>query len=762
MNKINFFVFFFLAGLISADSTTGRQAKRPFTVGDDIALTHFGFDPAKAIRFSPDGKYFAVYTERGRLDLGRPEDSLLFYRSQNIEDFLKRPDGAQPPSPVWVVILSTDKEGPIINAWRWLADSSGVAFLERTDGGHQRLVLADLRKKMAVPLTSASEKIKAFDIRDPKHYVYTIADPAEGEKRQTERQAPAIVGTGRSLFELSFPDDPRFASFGSRSYLWAVVGGKRFEVKHDGAPLVPEGDLVMSPDGVSLVTELPVPEVPLSWETLYLPFASSSRHRIHAGHDGSVHQFVRINLQTGSIKALTEAPISNDAGWWAGGSPSWSSDGQDILLPGTFLSSKDHVQSRPCIAVVDLLSNTRTCVETLKGRDEETAGGEEGYHMVNDVRFAGGDKRRVVVSFWNLPDWSTGIIEYQHEADGTWHVAGQGKDLSEVEHNGFEITVDQGLNKPPKLVVTTKQATRMIWDPNPQLKNIELGQASVYTWKDKIGRDWRGGLFKPDDYKPGQRYPLVIQTHGFVESEFIPSGGFPTAFAARELAAAGIAVLQVSDEQFCATATPSEGHCAVSDYEAAAEQLVSEGLVDPEKIGIIGFSRTCFYVMETLTTSSLHVRAASITDGFMIDYFQYLLTEAGADEAKSIIGAAPFGEGLHQWLEGSPGFNLDKVSAPLLVVGGGPAGVLSMWEPYAGLRYLQKPVDLIMLNSDEHVLTNPTVRMASQGGSVDWFRFWLQDYEDPDPAKAEQYARWRELQKMQDENDKKTEPAAVN
>jgi hypothetical protein len=46
--------------------------------------------------------------------------------------------------------------------------------------------------------------------------------------------------------------------------------------------------------------------------------------------------------------------------------------------------------------------------------------------------------------------------------------------------------------------------------------------------------------------------------------------------------------------------------------------------------------------------------------------------------------------------------------------------------------------------------------MASQGGSVDWFRFWLQDYEDPEPAKAEQYKRWRELRKMQSENEKKS------
>ena len=43
----------------------------------------------------------------------------------------------------------------------------------------------------------------------------------------------------------------------------------------------------------------------------------------------------------------------------------------------------------------------------------------------------------------------------------------------------------------------------------------------------------------------------------------------------------------------------------------------------------------------------------------------------------------------------------------------------------------------------------PPRRIASQGGSVDWMRFWLQGYEDPDPAEVEQYVRWRELRKLQ-------------
>jgi hypothetical protein len=47
-----------------------------------------------------------------------------------------------------------------------------------------------------------------------------------------------------------------------------------------------------------------------------------------------------------------------------------------------------------------------------------------------------------------------------------------------------------------------------------------------------------------------------------------------------------------------------------------------------------------------------------------------------------------------------------------------------------------------------HVLQNPAQRLASQGGSVDWFCFWLKGEETPDAAKKEQYVRWRELRAL--------------
>jgi dipeptidyl aminopeptidase/acylaminoacyl peptidase len=321
------------------------------------------------------------------------------------------------------------------------------------------------------------------------------------------------------------------------------------------------------------------------------------------------------------------------------------------------------------------------------------------------------------------------------------------------------ISVQQSLNDPPVLLATDKVSKNsgVILDANPQLKNIDLGQASVFTWKDKNGRDWVGGLYKPPDYSDGHSYPLVIQTHGFAPNLFLPSGLVPSAFAARELAAAGILVLQIQD---CPTSeTTEEGPCNIAGYEAAVQKLAAEGHIDSTQVGITGFSRTCYYVMEALTTSQLHFKAASITDGINGGYLQYITAAASGDDpylrdAEGLNGGRPFGDGLEQWLQHAPEFHMDEVTTPLQVVANGHAGLLFMWEPYAALRYLNKPVDLIVLAQGTHVMSNPVQRMSSQGGTVDWFRYWLKGEQDPDQAKGPQYARWDQLRRLQQSSEK--------
>jgi len=757
--------FLFLSSIVSllccADLRPIAAAERkPFAVADDIRIVHLDAGTAGAATFSPDGRYFVVLSERGRIDLNRSESSLRIYRTTDIQRLLSRANVAGEPAPFWVLTESTYKDGPLITNLRWLPNSKEIAFLLRTASGNDRLYVADTQTRTVRPLTSKDEDVTAFDIRGPNRFVYSVLSPIIRERDAEERRSAAIVGTGRDLESLMFPETSRSTNIWLHdlSDLWAVLDGKRFRITYPSSsrmvPIHLEGQraLALSPDGHFVVTALTVGYIPSEWETLYPSPVPLSPYRIRTGHQDpyaltgqrDVSEYVLIDLTTGKIKPLTDAPMGNGAGWWGFSSAEWSSDGESVVLSNTFLASAQTPpkgKNRPCVAVVDVPRGRVTCVESF----------QETWQLVDGAAFVHGNKQTVEIRYSRL-DGTAGATTVVQLADGTWHADAVPPELT-LDEQPIDVSVREDLNHPPLLdaVENGTGRSRVIWDPNPQLKNVTMSDVSVFRWRDRTGRRWVGGLYEPQGYVPGERYPLVIQTHGFDEHDFRPSGAFTTAFAAQELAAVGFVVLQVADCPI--RATPDEGPCQVAGYEAAVAQLSADGLVDKNRIGIIGFSRTCYYVLEALTTSKLHFEAASITDGVDEGYLQYLLDidvdsdDSVARDADAMIGASPFGAGLSQWFKRSPEFNMDKVTTPLQVVAT-RLGIAQMWEPYAALRYLNKPVDLLVLQTDQHVLTNPAERIISQGGTVDWFRFWLQGFEDSSPIKSEQYGRWRKMRQQ--------------
>jgi hypothetical protein len=758
---------------------------RPFTVADEIGLANFG-DPyngeTEPIIVSPDGRLVAVHVERGLLDKNRVEDELRVYSMAVLRTYVLRADQKQMPVPLWSVRESTYREGPLITNIRWLRNSHALAFLLKTPQGKRQLVLSNLKRSQLQPLSANGQDVTAFDVRDVTHFVYTVRALSGGQNPGLRHNPAVTIASGQSLGDLFFHDEFTRGDAVDRSILWAADGTNVRIVlnPNDHQPIViyREGQysLALSPDGKTLATALPVPDIPKTWESLYpAPYAGFpygvrvGRQDLTASYGHKlVSEYATVNLSTGKVKSVTGAPTAYGAGWWAAAlaSPAWSNDGKALLLPGTFLqaTAPDHSVIRPCAAIFDLSAYTATCLVPLRSGYTHEGGPESGFFSVKALSFADGTDSKVVLHL-TRSDHSNGILVYS-QLLGSWQAAPEQTSIEPILR-AVEVSVKEGLNTPPVLLAADPEtkASRVIWEPNPQLKKVTLGEASVYHWQDTTGRAWIGGLFKPWDYTPGRRYPLVIQTHGFNEEQFRPSGIYPTAFAARALAAAGMVVLQVKD---CSVrGIPLEGSCQVAGYEAAVKSLASEGFIDPKRIGIIGFSRTVYYALEALISNDLNFTAASVTDGVDEGYWQYLMTvdlmqNSSANEADAMIGAKPFGAGLQRWLERSPEFNMQKVHTPLLVVGEGPFSLLSMWGPYAALRYLGKPVDLQMLNTDEHVLTNPAVRMASQGGSVDWFRFWLQDYEDPDSDKKEQYKRWEHLRELRDADAKAAGQAQDN
>jgi dipeptidyl aminopeptidase/acylaminoacyl peptidase len=294
----------------------------------------------------------------------------------------------------------------------------------------------------------------------------------------------------------------------------------------------------------------------------------------------------------------------------------------------------------------------------------------------------------------------------------------------------------------------------LLLDPNPQFRDLKFGRVEAITFSTANGHSEKGVLYLPPDYNPGKKYPLVIQTHAWTLDRFSIDGPYTTAFAAQPLAGRGFMVAQLVEDGSRIQA-PKEVPDEASAYEGVIDYLDHRGLIDRDCVGIIGFSRTGLSVEYALTHSKYYFAAASLSDISDGGYFRYvalLNNDTAATDSEILNGGLPFGQGLGSWLKNSPGFHLDKVVTPVLMAANSPMSLLFEWEWFAGLSRLGKAVELIYIPEGGHVLTKPRDRMVSQEGNVDWFCFWLQSREDPDPSKTEQYARWRELRTRQERN----------
>jgi dipeptidyl aminopeptidase/acylaminoacyl peptidase len=742
-----------------------------FTVRDSIEMARFereGGEPS----FSPDKKYFAVVTSRGLLRSDEIESTLWVFRADDVRKFLASDDALLAPAPQMIARRAAIPRGDYDNSYepvilndslRWSRDSTTILFLIQNSKGKHQLYRATLGAGSVRALTSAENDVKEFDFVGSTT-VYIAANRNESRDEGYRINPDARDLTGISLERVLFPKAKHFGA--TYSGVWVNRDGRNLQIADPdtGRPLrvidQMSKPLSVSPDGQVAVVRLPSGAAEKLWEN-YEP-GSSLIKKINSKDPNTTADYnmlrptvyTSLNLTSGKITQLVNAPHAWTLGYDANGIAIWSSDGKKLLLTNTFLplDGMDEVERskrlRPCTAVVvDRISKATSCVAFSHGRSPELQKASFG-DTDNDV----------ILQF-------EGVTPEQryHYQGGSWHSL----DLAHIDppvgdkdallnaSQVLTVQIRQDLNTPPALWATdqnTKRSKR-IWDPNPQLAKLNLGEVTVFHWKDKTGYEWTGGLVKPPDHVRGKRYPLVIQTHGFPEHEFMTDGSFTTAFAARPLAAAGMVVLQVMDRYDDLT-TADEASNRVLAFESGINQLASDGLIDPDKVGIIGFSRTCYHVESALINDPKRFAAASITDGVDESYMQELLyftVGAPYHEGEAIYGGKPYGEGLRQrWLQRAPGFHLDRIQTPLLIEAIDPHSILEEWEIYASLVAQGKAVDLIYFPDGHHILQKPLERMASQQSNVDWFRFWLKHEEDPDPAKCKQYVRWRELQRAEE------------
>jgi dipeptidyl aminopeptidase/acylaminoacyl peptidase len=369
-----------------------------------------------------------------------------------------------------------------------------------------------------------------------------------------------------------------------------------------------------------------------------------------------------------------------------------------------------------------------------------------------------------------------------HREKGAWKEIGrvklparEGDQFDWLSSDGVTIVgVHDALAVPEDLFTyqSPQKSIRILTDLNPELRQVKFSPIKDVGWKTDEGLEISGLLFLPPNFVPGTRYPLVIQTKGDQGQFTCDSGGnHDPSFAPQPMASAGIMYLIRTtkpgfneEEELAKVPKGYPGQLGIPAqqmdiWDSAVKALDQLGLIDPKRVGIIGWSATGFYVEYALIHSHIHYAAATASDNAQYGLSDYWLAPTFADIEEAMYGGPPYGETLENWKKYSISFNLDKVHTPLLMeeigygvhddtLGAIPRNLAVRYEIVKGLTRLGKPVELYYYPDEDHAPDDPRARLASLERNVDWYRFWLQSYEDPVPKKREQYLRWRKLREL--------------
>lgn len=701
-----------------------RAEKRPVTIADSIQMTVIpdSYTPA---RFSPDGRKLVVVVKKGNLKQNTVDYSMLFWKTEDV---------FRSVTPENLLTMSSSSNRAAIEDVVWLPDNETVAFLGEHPGELHQVYTFNTRTRTLTRATDHPTSILSYSLTTKGDSIaYTAAMPLQSLWDAKARREGIVVST-QSLPNLLYGNvGGEGRSTETPLYICAPGGVGRLLQTRDK---ITGAKPVISPDGKYVIVETEVSKVPDNWKDYMDPEVQRAVNvKLGPGQSTLLYRLELVST-SGESRLLLDSPLGLV---WS--ENVWSPDSHSVVITRTFLPLEDTQgeerkarQSKPFAVEVNIATG-----EIRKISQDEM------YGAVWDAKT--NDLTSHVLRLDSNTVYGQGDVVVFHKNASSWEKA----EVPERGNSQPEIVLEQDINTPPRLFAVDPKSERraMLLDLNPQFDQLRFARVKEIEWKGSDQHEVKGGLYYPLDYVSGERYPLVIQTHGWSPKEFMIDGAYTSADAAQALAGHGIMVLQADDSNLHASGTLGEAPRETATYEGAIDYLDREGLIDRNRVGIVGFSRTCFTVKYTLTHSTYHFAAATVTDGYDDGYFQYLVSSNilpyVAEMFERTGGGHPWGDGMKSWLKNTPGFNVDKVNTPLRIMPLNPDSLFQEWEWFALLTRMGKPAEMVLLQDGAHQLVRPWDRMVSQEGNEDWFRFWLKGEEDSDPAKAEQYARWRKL-----------------
>lgn len=249
-------------------------------------------------------------------------------------------------------------------------------------------------------------------------------------------------------------------------------------------------------------------------------------------------------------------------------------------------------------------------------------------------------------------------------------------------------------------------------DINPQQKDYNWGTAELYKWKAFTGKMAEGVLYKPENFDPTKKYPLILyfyETHSNTLHSYIPPTPTGSRLNISFFVSRGYVV-------FSPDIHYTVGHPAKDCYNhvvSAAQDLAKQKWIDAKNIGIQGQSWGGIQVAQLVTMTNMFKAAwAGAPVANMTSAYGGIRWESGLnrqfqyEKTQSRIGATLW-EKPNLYIENSPLFHLPKVTTPLVIMANDADGAVPWYqgiELFTAMRRLGKQVWMLNYNGEAHNL----------------------------------------------------------
>ena len=259
------------------------------------------------------------------------------------------------------------------------------------------------------------------------------------------------------------------------------------------------------------------------------------------------------------------------------------------------------------------------------------------------------------------------------------------------------------------------------------------------TWGKSESVSWRsdkfrvqGWLMQPKGYDPAKRYPLIVLVHGGPGSAVTASWGSYGGLNAAAFSALGYFVLQPNPrgsfgqgEEFTQANRKDFGYGDLRDILAGVDGALKHYPVDPDRVGITGWSYGGFMTMFAVTQTN---RFKAAVAGAGISNWQSYYGENSIDQWMTPFFGATVYDDPAVYAKSSAINYIKNATTPTLVVVGdrdGECPAPQSFEFWHALRGRGVATQLVVYPNEGHGFTDPAHRLDVMERAAEWFAHYL-------------------------------------